>query len=285
MPNRLLFTVAAICVALLTYVSPATAQQELAGVYRGIDDATGMRLEIVASEEGYEGVWVDGSGERVLFAADALPTGAETDVETANGKTFILLTASSLGVRMSAIPYDASDNLVINRAASLSFLREGVPLPPTPRRYVAPPQSPGGTIDPAAFVDSYAFWPSASVGYGYEMVRGRYRTLIRLHAVVQTDILWKMCQAQTAPAAMADALRGQGVTCQDVLASVGRMLQSGDAFTRFKADTETQKAQLVEAIRCSIDYRRNDPECKAAGARVAASAVSMETVRGVLARY
>jgi hypothetical protein len=94
-----------------------------------------------------------------------------------------------------------------------------------------------------------------------------------------------MCQAQTAPAAMADALRGQGVTCQDVLASVGRMLQTGQAFTEFKADTEAQKAQLVEAIRCSIDYRRNDPECKASGARVASAAVSMETVRGVLARY
>lgn len=214
-----------------------------------------------------------------------LPTGAEADVETERGRTFLLFSSTALGVRMSAIPYDAEDNLVIDRAASLSFLRDGVPLPPTPSRYVAPPQSPGGTIDPAAFVDSYAFWPSANVGYGYEMVRGRYRTLIRLHAVVQSDILWKMCQAQTAPAAMADALRGQGVTCQDVLASVGAMLRDGGAFTRFKADSEAQKAQLVEAIRCSIDYRRNDPECKASGARVAAAAVSMETVRGVLARY
>ena len=241
MPNRVLIVAAAMCVALLTYVVPAAAQEGLAGSYRGVDDATGMRLDIARTDAGYEGVWIDQSGQSVLFTADALPTGAETDVETAEGKTFILLTASSLGVRMSAIPYDAADNLVISRAASLSFLRNGVPLPPTPRRYIEPPQSPGGTIDPAAFVDSYAFWPSASVGYGYQMVRGRYRTLIRLHAIVQTDILWKMCQAQTAPAAMADALRGQGVTCQDVLSSVGRMLQNGAAFTRFKADTETQK--------------------------------------------
>ncbi|MGB0412471.1 MAG: hypothetical protein ACPGFA_12840, partial [Pikeienuella sp.] len=241
--------------------------------------------EIARNDDVYEGVWVDQSGARILFSADALPTGAETEVETPEGKTFILLTISPFGVRMSAIPYDDTDDLIINRAASLSFLRAGVELPPTPKRYVAPPQSPGGTIDPAAFVESYAFWPSASVGYGYEMVRGRYRTLIRLHAVVQTDILWKMCKAQTAPAAMADALRGQGVTCQDVLANVGRMLKAGEPFTRFKADSEAQKIQLVEAIRCSIDYRRNDPECKASGARVAQAAVSMQTVRGVLSRY
>lgn len=285
MQNRVFFRLAALCVAFLTLFATASAQTNLAGGFRGVDDADGMRLEIALTDDGYEGVWVDKAGARVLFDADILPTGAETDVETEAGRTFLLFSATSLGVRMSAIPYDADDNLVIERAASLSFLRDGVELPPTPSRYVQPPQTPGGTIDPAAFVDSYAYWPSASVGYGYEMVRGRYRTLIRLHAVVQSDILWKMCQAQTAPAAMADALRGQGVTCQDVLTSVGAMLQDGGAFTRFKADTETQKAQLVEAIRCSIDYRRNDPECKASGARVAAAAVSMETVRGVLSRY
>ena len=171
------------------------------------------------------------------------------------------------------------------RTPKLLFLREDLELPTLPARYIEPPQQPGGTIDPEAFIESYAFWSSESVSYGFGMVRGRYRTLIRLHATVQADILWKMCQSQAAPAELAEALRGQGVNCQDVLFKIDTAIQSGEAFNRFKADVLTQKNQLTEAIRCSIDYRRNSQDCKQAGARIAAAAVSLETVASVLRRY
>ncbi|MEO0363129.1 MAG: hypothetical protein AAF322_18550, partial [Pseudomonadota bacterium] len=152
-----------------------------------------------------------------------------------------------------------------------------------------PPDGPGANIDPRSFVESYAFWPPRSVGYGYGMVRSRYQTLIRLHPVVQADILWKMCRAPSPPGALGDALRGQGVTCDDVLATFGAMMRPGgagvEAFNAFRRDVEAQKAALVEAIRCSIDYRRNDPACKRSGARVAKAAVSLVTVKTVLDRY
>ena len=39
------------------------------------------------------------------------------------------------------------------------------------------------------------------------------------------------------------------------------------------------------AIRCSADYRRNDPDCLAVGKEIAERAISLETVKTVLDRY
>ncbi|MEM7525802.1 MAG: hypothetical protein AAF360_19015 [Pseudomonadota bacterium] len=198
-------------------------------------------------------------------------------------------TEEALGVSVVTIPMTEDDALITDQTKAMVFLRDDIETPERPTRYLPPPTGPGANMDPRSFVESYSFWPAQAVGYGYGMVRGRYRTLIRLHAVVQADILWKMCRSPVAPASLTEALRGQGVTCSDVLDVFGRMMRPGgggvEAFNAFRRDVEAQKAALVEAIRCSIDYRRNDPACKRAGARVAKAAVSLVTVKTVLARY
>lgn len=272
--------------SLLAAALPAHA--DLAGIYNGIDEATGMRLEFSSSGDRITGVFADKDGSRTAFDADPLETGGETIIARGDQRLYMLFTEEALGVSVIVIPVLEDEALDTGATLAFAFLKDGVAAPPRPARYVGPPQTPGGTIDPQAFVESYAFWPSQNVGYGYGMVRGRYRTLIRLHAVVQTDMLWKMCRAPRAPAALGDALRGQGVSCADVLREFGRIVRPGgdiSVYNRYRSDVEVQKAALVEAIRCSIDYRRGDPECKRAGARVAQAAVSMETVKTVLGRY
>ena len=280
---RRLFSLIALSLSLLCGVSAAA--QELAGAYKGVAAAKGMRLQFARSGDIYEGLFADRAGGTQIFEADVLQAGAESIVERNGRQIFMRFVPDGAGLQMVSIPLSLEGDMIIENTQTLLFIREDLELPPLPTRYVDPPQQPGGTIDPEAFVESYAFWPSESVSYGFGMVRGRYRTLIRLHATVQTDILWKMCQSQAAPAELAEALRGQGVTCQDVLRTIGAAIQSGQPFNQFKGDVLRQKKELTEAIRCSIDYRRNDPVCKRSGARVAAAAVSLETVASVLRRY
>lgn len=266
----------------------AAASAELAGGYRGLDAAEGMRLEFSGGGERITGVFIDKSGARIGFDADALETGGETIVRKDGRPLYMLFTEEPLGLTVVTIPMTDQQELITPETEAYAFLKDGVDLPPKPARYVQPPSGPGGTIDPRAFVDSYGFWPPVNVAYGYEMVRGRYRTLIRLHPVVQTDILWRMCRTRASQAVLADALRGQGASCDDVLSTFARMMKPGDAvsaYNRFRSDLEAEKAALVEAIRCSIDYRRADPKCMVAGQRVAEAATSLQTVKSVLSRY
>lgn len=282
MLNRL-FAILMLCL-ISALPAPAVAQG-LEGVYKGVAAATGMRLQFARAGDVYEGLLADRTGGSQVFEAAAIEIGAEGVIDRQGRQVFMRFVIDGPGLQMVSIPIDENGDMIVENTQTLLFIREDLDLPPLPTRYVDPPTAPGGTIDPEAFVDSYAFWPPESVSYGFGMVRGRYRTLIRLHATVQTDVLWKMCQSQAAPAELAEALRGQGVTCQDVLSTIGRAAAQVEPFNRFKADVLAQKAELTEAIVCSIDYRRNDPVCKKAGARVAAAAVSLETVGTVLKRY
>lgn len=261
---------------------------DLQGAYRGVDAAEGMRLVLSGSGGRLSGEVTKPGGAGATFTADRLESGAEAKASWNGRNAWFIFTEEPLGVSMVVIPLGPNDVGIVAETEAMLFVREGVVQPPRPARYVPPPAGPGGTIDPRAFIESYSFWPSTNVAYGYGMVRGRYRTLIRMHPVVMTDILWKLCRANNASSALADALRGQEVTCNDVLRAFGRMVRPGasiEPFNRFRKDVEAQKAALVEAIVCSVDYRRNSPTCKRAGARVAKAAVSLETVKSVLARY
>lgn len=278
----------AVILGLFALLGGNSALAELKGVYNGVDASQGMQLSFSGSGKGISGVLKEPSGASNSFNASVFAQGAETKMKFGGRDVYVVFTEEPLGVSMVIVPLGSRGEVLPGEADAMIFLKDGVVAPPRPARYIEPPAGPGGTIDPRAFIESYSFWPSTNVAYGYGMVRGRYRTLIRLHPVVQTDILWKLCRSGASSALRADALRGQGVTCNEVLATFGRMLTPGGSvkdFNRFRAEVETQKAQLVEAIICSIDYRRNDPECKEAGARVAQAAVSLETVKSVLARY
>ena len=273
--------------AFLLGASPAGA--ELRGLYNGVESANGMRFEFAPTDDGaVDGLFRDRDGDVQPFELEPLDNGGEARIKRGEREIYILIVEEALGLTVIFVPTNEEGELITQRTEAMVFLKDGVAPPPKPARFVQPPDGPGGTIDPQAFVESYAFWPSANVGYGYEMVRGRYRTLIRLHPLVQADILWKMCRNRTSPAGLAEALRGQGVNCQDVLTVFARIMTPGgsvEPYNRYRRDVEAERAALVEAIRCSIDYRRNDPECSASGAAVAQRAVSLETVKTVLSRY
>lgn len=273
--------------AIVAFASSAAA--ELRGLYHGVEEAEGMRFEFAPGEDGaVDGLFRDRGGEVRPFSVEPLDNGGEATISQGEQEIYVLIIEETLGLTVIFVPVGEDDGLMTDRTEAMVFLKDGVAPPPKPARFVPPPPGPGGTIDPQAFVESYPFWPSANVGYGYEMVRGRYRALIRLHPLVQADMLWKMCRNRNSPAGLAEALRGQGVNCQDVLSAFARILTPGGAvepYNRYRADVEAERAALVEAIRCSIDYRRNDPECAASGAAVAQRAVSLATVKTVLARY
>lgn len=275
---------------ILAIALAAGAAQALDGGYRGLDAAEGMKLEFAkGADDRFTGVLTERDGARIPFDADSLTTGAETVIQRGGRPTYMLFTEEPLGLSVVIIPMTDAQELITNETEALVFLDDAVETPKRPARYLPPPSGPGANMDPRSFVESYAFWPPQAVGYGFGMVRGRYQTLIRLHPVVQADILWKMCRAPSEPASLGDALRGQGVTCDDVLSALGAMMRPGgggvEAFNAFRDDVEAQKTALIEAIRCSIDFRRNDPNCKRAGARVAKAAVSLVTVKTVLDRY
>lgn len=273
---------------LVFLLSAGAAAAELRGLYNGLEAASGMRLEFSPkSEVAADGVLRDRDGAVRPFEIELLDNGGEAVIERDGQRIYALFVEEPLGLTAIFVPMAENDELMTQRTEAMVFLKDGVAPPPKASRYVPPPSGPGGTIDPQAFVESYAFWPSENVGYGYEMVRGRYRTLIRLHPIVLADVLWKMCRSQSAPAGLAEALRGQGVNCQDVLNAYAGIIGGGavTTYNRYRADLDAERAALVEAIRCSIDYRRNDPECMASGKAVAKRAVSLDTVRTVLDRY
>ena len=274
---------AVLCVSL---AGPVRA--ELAGIYNGIEAADGMRLEFNGEDDALEGIFLDRSGERRPFSGLRSENGGEAVIDRDGQRLYALFVEEALGLTLIVVPSTETGELATGRTEAFVFIKDGVAPPPKPARYVPPPTNPSGVIAPQAFVESYPFWPSANVGYGYEMLRGRNRTLIRLHPLVMTDILWKMCRSQSSPTGLAEALRGQGTNCQEILATFARIMGPGGGvrlYNRYREDVEAERRELVEAIRCSVDYRRNEPECLAAGKSVAKRAVSLETVKTVIGRY
>jgi len=139
-------------------------------------------------------------------------------------------------------------------------------------------------FDARAFVESYPFWEPQGALWAYEALEPRHRTVIRLFALVQADLLWKLCQSPQRGAGLAEALRGQGVVCADVVNAVAAA-QAGGAFDRFKANVAQERALLVATLDCGDKYVAHGPGCADAARETARRAVSMETAATVLRRY
>ena len=134
------------------------------------------------------------------------------------------------------------------------------------------------------FLASYEFWSPTGVRNGYLSLPERFRTLMRMFSAVQLDVIWKLCLAPSPDAALAIALRGQGVTCKEVIDGVAKMQRTGK-FNRYKAEVEKQRETLRLSVRCADHYPESKETCDRAARDLSAQAVTLGTAATVLGRY
>jgi hypothetical protein len=259
------------------------AQAEFPGRYVGIGAAEGMTL---ALEEG-RGARLDGEialGDGVArdFQGEQVGAVVEGALALEDGAAFVQIIEDGAGVAVRITPVDGDGRMLLDRAVGYAFVPEGTVIPELPDRFLYEPRRPPAAIDAEAFVASYPFWTPLGAAWGYDAVAERFRTVIRLYPMVQTDLLWKLCQSPQRTAGIAEALSGQGVTCRDVL---GALPEGGAALARFRRDVESERALLRTALDCATKIASAPAGCAEAGRETARRAASMDTVATVLRRY
>ena len=157
-------------------------------------------------------------------------------------------------------------------------------LPEKPDAFLPAPSAPGQSVAANAFLESYEFWEPTGVAIGYLGIPERYRTLMRMFPAVQLDVIWKLCLAPNADQALAMALRGQGVACNEVVDGIARA-QRTNRFDDYKAEVEAERKALQQSIQCADGYVASKQTCDAASKRLAQAAVSLRTAGMVLSKY
>ena len=262
---------------------PAWAE-ELNGRYYGVEDAVGASIEIAPDSGGYRGTFFDARGKSQKFKADRLGDIAEAVLDMGGRTVLMRIAPLPFGADVSIVPFDAGGNLITSAGRQLSFVRVGLELPTPGPDYIGPPLDDRGRISTNGFLASYEFWDATGVRNGYLSLPDRFRTLIRLFAAVQLDVIWKLCLAPSADRALAIALRGQGVACAEVIDVIADTQRNG-TFSQFKAEVAKQKETLRMNVRCADGYPETKPNCDRAARELSAQAVRLETAGAVLGRY
>lgn len=263
----------------------AQAPEDLDGTFTGVNEAAGAEIEIAPeSEDALAGTFRDPAGTEQAFEADWLAGGAEAVIDMADGTVLMRMTPLPYGAEVLFVPIDAEGRLVSEAATFYTFLAEGLEQPPVPQGFVGPPEDPSKRIAALSFLRSYQFWPPSGVRDGYLALARRHRTLIRLFAPVQLDVIWKLCLAPGADRALGVALRGQGVSCEEVVRTISEAQRAG-RFAAYKAEVDEANAALQQAVRCGDGYVETKEACDRSARRVSEAATSLETAATVLARY
>lgn len=271
--------------ALILLLLPASADAaELSGSYYGVDEAAGASLTIQPADEGYRGTFYDPKGNSREFEAERNGDSAEAVLDMDQRRVVLLVDPVPFGAKVVLVPLDAEGKLNPQAGRLLDFVRGNLDLPKPDEDFFPPPQSDRRRITGNAFLASYEFWPPVSVRHGYLALPERFRTLIRLFPAVQLDIIWKLCLAPDPGRALATALRGQGVTCPQVIDGIAAAQQTGK-FDAFKAEVRDEKETLRLNVRCADVYPVPRRDCERAARRLSEQAVTLETAASVLSRY
>ena len=262
----------------------AVAQEALNGRYLGIGDAEGAVIEIAPDRGGYSGSYRDPVGATARFKADNIENTAETVLDMGGQTVLMRIAPLPYGAEVAVIPFGADGGLIIESSRLLDFLREGLSLPETPDQYIEPPRAGTRSVAANGFLLSYEFWPPAGVRDGYLALPDRFRTLMRMFPEVQVDVLWKLCLAPGAEPALAIALRGQGVQCDQIISMV-KDLQRDGRFERYKDDVARARETLRQSVRCADGYVEARGVCAAAAKALSEAAISLQTAQNVVARW
>lgn len=268
------------CVTFVLVLSLGTtvlSAQELGGVYRGMDSAAGITLQISRGGSGFVGEISSESGGRAAINAEAVPGGARGPLTLKGQPGIVELKVQPVGIAFIWRPNSGGNDLVY------AFRHEGLALPSVPAGYKDPPP-PGATrVNPIDFLNSYEFWEAAQVARAYDGLDDKYRVIMKPFATVHTDMLWKLCRAPVAPDQLADALRGQGVTCVDVQNRIKQSQKSG-AFSNFKRAVQAEKRDVLVAVECARGINTANI-CARAAQRAQQAALSLDTVGTILKRF
>lgn len=288
LPRRLFAPLLALVALLLAAAPPAAAQDApvpaLEGRYVGIGPARGMQVEIddVDAEPG--GRFVDSNGREAAIGGGWKQGALEAVLEFPTRPVFVRMTPAAMGMQMAVLPLDAEGRPLRDQARVLAFLREGVETPEQPAFYMNAPSRPGQEIDPDVFLASYQFWEPEGVANGFDNIGARYRTVLRMFPQIHADVLWKLCQADSQKNLLAEATRGQGAGCKEILGTVERLQREG-WFEEWKAAVQREIDALMPSIQCARGYIVKESVCGPASRRVSEAAVSMETLGTLLARW
>lgn len=260
------------------------AAQELSGSYIGVDDASGASIDIQPDSEGFRGIFFDARGNSQIFEADRTGDIAEAILDMDGRAVLMRMVPLPYGAEVTVIPYDDVGNLSFQEGRILNFVRSGLSLPAPGAGFVDAPRDPFGRITTNSFLASYEYWRPTGVRNGYLSLPERFRTLMRLFPAIQLDVIWKLCLAPDATRALSIALRGQGVSCAEVVEGIAETQKSG-AFERYKAEVSQQNATLRLTVRCADGYPESKENCDRAARELSAQAISLDTAGAVLGRY
>lgn len=267
------------------FLLPATlveAQDRLSGSYRGTMDAAGARLDIQPDGEGFAGTLYDAEGRSQPFAADRIGEAAEAVIDMGGGPVLMQVSPMPYGAEVVFVPIEPSGALDASRGRVDTFVRPGLEVPALPEGFLPPPLTPATRITGNTFLTSYEFWSPTGVRNGYLALPERMRTMMRFFPAVQLDVIFKLCLAPQAEQALALALRGQGVSCPQVVETMAAVQRSG-AFANYKAQVAAEREQFLTSVRCAEGYLASKRTCDNAARQLSQAALSLRTAANVLA--
>lgn len=276
---------AQILAAAAIWIASVISAAALEGEFKGLDEADGATLRLDAPRgDRQSGVYIDQFGQRGVFTGNVFPDGVEAKFPIGGGTLYMRAIEHPSGAVVVIIPVGASGVAHASQTRTYGFVRKGVQ-GPDDRPYLVPePRKAGEPIDAVAFVQSYEFWSPEGVGRGYIGVLPRYRSVIALFPALQTDIIWKLCSQKAGAApGLGEALRGQGVTCSDVLGAISAA-QSRGRYTDYKRAVAADRQIAFEAISCARRIGTRS-RCEQVAKLTSEAAVSMESAATVVAKY
>ncbi|MFT6775621.1 MAG: hypothetical protein ACJA1L_003343 [Paracoccaceae bacterium] len=278
--------IAVLCVAALAR-TPAMAA-DLSGGYFGIAEARGMRIEVDqgAEAEAPAGRFIDSNGVAATFGGGWVEGGIEAILSFPKRAVFMRLMDAPSGLVMIALPFDENAQPIAAQSRRMVFVRDSLAAPSQPEMYQPEPQTADRVVDPDVFLASYGFWTPDGVSRGFNAIGARYRTMLRLFPMVHADILWSLCRApgKLASTQRGEALRAQGVDCDEILATVEKLQRNG-GFDDWKSAAAAEGAAAMESIQCARGFIVKQSVCGPASQRTAKAAVSMATVASAIARF
>lgn len=273
-----------LAVLVLGWNDPAIGQDRLGGSYIGVKDAEGARIDIQPDAEGFTGTFYDAGGRSQSFSADRMGEAAEAVLDMGGGTVLMQVSPMPYGAEVIFLPVAPSGQVDASRGRVETFVRSGLRVPPLPDGFLPPPVTPNRRITGNTFLTSYEFWSPVGVRNGYLALPERTRTMMRFFPAVQLDVIFKICLAPQPEAALAQALRGQGVSCPDVVGTVANLQRTG-RFDGYKAEVAQEREAFLISVRCGEGYNEARSTCDQAARRLSEAALSLRTAAGVLARY
>lgn len=262
----------------------ARAADKLDGRYVGIDDATGASIEITADEEGYTGTFFDKHGNSQEFEADDIDNAAAAVLDMDGRAVLLRMVPLPYGAQVTLVPFDAEGRLVRSSTLLLAFVREGVRLPKMPKGFTVAPRSNCTRVAAFSFLVSYEFWNPDGVRDGYKCLPERARTLMQMFPAVRLDVIWKICLSSNNREALARALRGTAVSCDQVRKSIDGMQRSG-RFEAYKKEVKRERDSLAMSIRCAEGYPETRGNCERAAKFLAQKAQELTGPAEVMKRF